>query len=112
MAITFPGGQEAGLTLGNLQPSTTVTVSRIANPPADPGHTVLKAWKLTYTGPIGGVTVSAPATGTSFYIGCDASIPMPDTFAWWMELNPPGVPSQFPAPFTLSCNPFILGLVT
>lgn len=110
-----PTGTEAGLTVARTQNDVTVTVTVIPNPPADPGHSVQKAWKLNVTSgslTVARVTASAASDSPLFYYGCDPTIPLPDTTGW-DDLTTSG-------PFTartailpnLACNPRYAVLAT
>ena len=109
---------EAFLKIKKGASDVTVTVIVTSNPPSDPGHSVQKAWKLTVaSGSLNGARVTASGTDSpSFYIGCDPTIPVPDTSGWddlaTTPTNPvvPGMRTAvLPNP---ACNPSYLVLVT
>lgn len=98
-----------------VQPANGVTVEDIPNPGADDGCTVHDAWKLTATqGTLAGrrVTVLGPSS-SSFYIGCDPSIPLPDSIGWEELETDPGPGGTRTAKInTEPCNPSYVVLAT
>jgi len=111
-----PTGTQAGLTiLKGPNDDVTVVAPLVSNPPADPGHSVQKAWGLTVTfGSLNGARVTASGTGSpSFYIGCDPTMPLPDSIAWTL-LTTTGPSNARTAVMAdaLACNPRCLVLAT
>ena len=74
-----------------LSNGATVTVAAVPNPPADPGRTVLHAWRIDVSPPgnaqsLNGETILLPwnRAGFSFFQGGNVAAPVPD--ASWDQL--------------------------